>query len=59
MLAGGSWYGDAGPMTTPENVIEVRELRKTYGHVAAVDGISWWRPAEWWSFSTPCGISFW
>ena len=18
-----------------------------------------WRPAEWWSFSTPCGISFW
>ncbi len=27
-------------MTTPENVIEVRELRKTYGHVAAVDGIS-------------------
>lgn len=27
-------------MTTHENVVEVRELRKTYGHVAAVDGIS-------------------
>jgi ABC-2 type transport system ATP-binding protein len=27
-------------MTTHENVVEVRELRKTYGDVAAVDGVS-------------------
>ncbi len=27
-------------MTTPENVVEVRELRKTYGDLTAVDGVS-------------------
>ncbi len=40
MLAVGPEDGDAGRMTATENVVEVRELRKTYGDVAAVDGVS-------------------
>ena len=38
MLAAAGVDGYAGRMTTSENVVEVRDLRKTYGDVAAVDG---------------------